>query len=64
MMVPWLRLHLPNAGGPGLFPGQGTRSHMLQLRVCMLQLSYDLAQSNNKLKNAIQFIFANASKLI
>ena len=21
-----------NAGGPGLIPGQGTRSHMLQLR--------------------------------
>ena len=24
--------------GPGLVPGQGTSSHMLQLRVCMLQL--------------------------
>ena len=56
MVVLWLRLHSPNAGGPGSFPGQGTRSHMLQLRVCMLQLSYDPAQSNNKLKNAIQFI--------
>ena len=22
----------PNPGGPGLIPGQGTRSHMLQLR--------------------------------
>ncbi|TEA31286.1 hypothetical protein DBR06_SOUSAS710034, partial [Sousa chinensis] len=36
--VVWLRLHTPNAGGPGLIPGQGTRSHMPQLRVCMPQL--------------------------
>ena len=27
-----------NAGGPGSTPGQGTRSHMLQLRVHMPQL--------------------------
>ena len=27
-MVQWLRLHAPNAGGPGSVPGQGTRSHM------------------------------------
>ena len=32
-MVQWLRLLTPNAGGPGSIPGQGTRSHMLQLRV-------------------------------
>ena len=37
-MVPWLRLHAPNAGGLGLIPGQGTRSHMPQVRVCMSQL--------------------------
>ena len=36
--VQWLRLHTPNAGGPGLIPGQESRFHMLQLRVCMLQL--------------------------
>ena len=35
--VQWLRLHTPNAGGLGSL-GQGTRSHMPQLRVCMLQL--------------------------
>ena len=33
-----LRLHTPNAGGPGLIPGQGTRCHMPQLKVQMLQL--------------------------
>ena len=27
----WLRLHAPNAGGPGSIPGQGTRSHTWQL---------------------------------
>ena len=32
-MVQWLRLHAPNAGAPGLIPGQGTRSHMLQLKI-------------------------------
>ena len=29
----WLRLHAPNAGGPGSIPGQGTRSHMPHLHV-------------------------------
>ena len=29
LMVPWLRLHAPNARDPGLIPGQGTVSHML-----------------------------------
>ena len=28
----WLRLHSPNAGGPGSIPDQGTRSHLPQLR--------------------------------
>ena len=27
-MVQWLRLHAPNAGGPGSIPGQGARSHV------------------------------------
>ena len=43
LMVQWLRLHAPNAGGLGSIPGQGTRSHMLQLRVRMLQLKIPLA---------------------
>ena len=38
LVVQWLRLCAPNAGGLGLIPGQGTRSYMPQLRVCMLQL--------------------------
>ena len=33
LVVQWLRLHTPNAESLGSIPGQGTRSHMLQLRV-------------------------------
>ena len=32
-VVQGLRLHAPNAGGPGLTPGQGTRSHMPPLKI-------------------------------
>ena len=28
LVAQWLRLHTPNAGGPGSIPRQGTRSHM------------------------------------
>ena len=28
MVAQWLRLRTPNAGGLGLIPGQGTRSHI------------------------------------
>ena len=38
VVVQWLRLHALNAQDPGLIPGQGTRSHMPQLRVLMAQL--------------------------
>ena len=45
LMVQWLRHHAANAGGPGLIPGQGTRSHMHHqeftchnYRSCMVQL--------------------------
>ena len=33
LTVQWPRLHTPNAGGLSSIPGQGTRSHVLQLRV-------------------------------
>ena len=38
LVVQWLRLHAPNAGGSGLTPDQGIRPHMPQPRVWMLQL--------------------------
>ena len=33
LVVQWLRLHTPNAGWPGSIPGQGTRLHILQLKI-------------------------------
>ena len=32
LVIRWLRLHAPSVGGPGPILGQGTRSHMLQLK--------------------------------
>ena len=49
LVVQGLRLCTPNAGGLGLIPGQGTRSPMPQLKVCMLQLSLRILHA------AIQF---------
>ncbi|TEA40718.1 hypothetical protein DBR06_SOUSAS1310011, partial [Sousa chinensis] len=28
LVVQWVRLHAPNAGGPDSIPGRGNRSHM------------------------------------
>ena len=44
----WLRLYIPNAGGPGSIPGQGTRSHMPQLKVCTLQLKIPYATTKTR----------------
>ena len=33
LVVQWLRLHAPNSGDLGSIPGQGTRSHMQQLKI-------------------------------
>ena len=33
LVVHWLRLCASDGGGPGSIPGQGTRCHMLQLRI-------------------------------
>ena len=38
MVILLLKLCAPNAGGPNLIPGQETRFHLLQLRVCMPQV--------------------------
>ena len=37
LVVQWLRLRSPNAGAPGLIPGQGTRSCMLQRKILQLK---------------------------
>ena len=38
LVIQWLRLCAPNAGGLESIPGLGTASHMLQPRVGMLKL--------------------------
>ncbi|TEA24642.1 hypothetical protein DBR06_SOUSAS6310005, partial [Sousa chinensis] len=47
LVVQWLRLHAPNAGGQGSTPGQGTTAHILQLRVRMAQLKIPHAASKD-----------------
>ena len=32
LVVQWLGLRTPDTGDPGLIPGQGAKSHLLQLR--------------------------------
>ena len=39
LVAQWLRLDTPSAGGLGSILGQGTKSHMLQLRVRVPQLN-------------------------
>ena len=52
MVVQWLRLRALNAGGLGSIPGQETRSHMTQLRVCIPQLRPSAAKlKKNWLQN-------------
>ena len=45
-MDKWLRLHAANVRGLGSIPGQGTRSHTLQLRVHVPQLKIPHAAAN------------------
>ena len=56
-MVQRPRLHASNAGGPGSIPGQGTRSHMPQLRVPMLQLKIPHAATKDPYA-ATQLLYA------
>ena len=49
LVVQWLRLCNPNAEGLGLIPGQGTRSHMPQLRVPMLHLRACLSKCRSEI---------------
>ena len=52
-MVQWLRLLDPKAGDLGLIPGQGARSHMLQLRVHRPQLRPSAVKLKKKKKKRI-----------
>ena len=42
----WLRLHAPNAGDLGYIPGQGTRSHTLQLKILHAKTETQHSQTN------------------
>jgi len=49
LVVQCLRLHAPNARGPGSILGQGTRSHMPQLRPSTAENK----QANKKQNNVV-----------
>ena len=51
LMVQWVRLCAPNAGVPGSIPGQGTRSHMPQLRARTPQLRSKLLYGTTKTRS-------------
>ena len=55
-MAQWLRLH-SQCRGLGLVPGQGTRSHMLQLRSHMLQGRSKIPHAATKTHTAKEIIF-------
>ena len=57
LLVQWLRLHAPNAGGPGLIPDQGSRSHMLQLRSGTVKLKTTTVKK-------VQFVCSVENKLL
>ena len=49
-MVQWLRLHAPNAGGPGSAPGQETRSDKAQLKIPSGATKTQSSQINQSVK--------------
>ena len=51
LVVQWLRLHAPNAGAQGSIPGQGTRSHMPQLKIPCAATKTWHSQINKYFKN-------------
>ena len=46
LVVQWLRLRAPNAGGLGLIPDQRTRSHMQQLKIPCAAIKTQSSQIN------------------
>ena len=43
LVVQWLRFLVPNAGGLGSIPGQGTISHMEQLKILYARIKIPCA---------------------
>lgn len=56
MVVHWLRLQAPNAGGWASIPGHGIRFHMPQLRVRRLQLKILSAVTKTRCSQANKYL--------
>ena len=50
-VVQGLRLHTPNAGGPGSIPGQETGPHVLQLRILHAATTTQCRQINTQARS-------------
>ena len=61
LVVQWLRLHTPNAGGPSLIPDQGPRSHMQQLKSSHVEIK-DPACCKEHWKSSIPQLRPGAAK--
>ena len=55
LVVQWLGPCSLNAGGPGSIPSQGTRSHMPQRTICLLQLKIPYAATKTQRKEINAF---------
>ena len=63
-MVQWLRLYPPYAGGLGAIPGQGNRSHMLQLKIPYAVTKTWNSQINNQNRNRNEYFLKKKSILV
>ena len=62
LLAQWLRLYTPNAEGVNPMPGQGTRSHMPQLRVCTPELKILWATTKNQYDQISKYILNEKKK--
>ena len=62
LVVQWLRLHAPSAGGLGSTPGQETRPHIPQLRVYMLQVKISHTANKTRHSQINKYFFLNANR--
>ena len=62
LVIQWLRHHTSKAGAPSSIPDQGTRAHMLQLRIHILQLKIPCAAIKTWCSQIIFFFFLKMKK--
>ena len=58
LVVQWLRLCTPSAGGPGSIPGRGTRGHMLQLKISQATMETWCSRIKNSVSQYIQNVIS------